>query len=283
MKRLIIITLFFISVFVVCGAAQCDSLNVLSGIDKATVIPAHNNHAASAESSVDGFDVPADFTARTYNTPDSSYIDYQSANNSESTDYSHLFENSDSTVSLRPVHRLAVKTNLLYDAALLPNIEVDWRLDARWSLSLEGGVAWWGKYSREKSYRLAMVSPELKRWIRPRGPWHGFYIGVFAGCGLYDLEKNTRGYRGEGVMGGLSAGFMWPVSRCLSLEAALGGGYLFTRYKEYVPIHGHHVYQRTKEINYFGPLKVKFSLVWRLWDTEKSRRHAGKNVARYGK
>ncbi|MDE7388773.1 MAG: DUF3575 domain-containing protein [Muribaculaceae bacterium] len=172
----------------------------------------------------------------------------------------------------QPLHRLAIKTNLLYDAALLPNLEVEYRASKNWSVALEGGVAWWGRYSKERSYRLAMVSPEVKYWIRPRAPWHGLYAGVFAGGTLYDFEKGTPGYRGEGAFGGLSLGYMWPVSRCLSLEAAVGAGYLFTRYKEYAPIEGHHVYQRTKNLNYFGPLKVKFSLVWRLWDANKPAR-----------
>ena len=171
-----------------------------------------------------------------------------------------------------PFHRLAVKTNLLYDAALVPNLEVEWLINHKWSVALEGDVAWWKIYAHEPVYRLVMISPEVKRRIRPRAPWHGFYVGLFAGAAFYDFEKRTHGYRGEGYMGGLSIGYMWPVSRCLSLEAALGAGYLYSRYKEYRPIEGHHVYQRTKEINYFGPLKVKFSLVWRLWDRKKSAR-----------
>lgn len=172
-----------------------------------------------------------------------------------------------------PEHRLAVKTNMLYDAALLPNIEVEWRINRNWSVSLEGDLAWWGNKSKEKSYRLAIVEPEVRRWIKPRAPWHSFYIGLFAGAGLYDLENGGKGYRGEGAFGGISVGYMWPISRCLSLEAEIGGGYLYTRCKEYKPFEGHHVYQRTKDINYFGPLKVNFSLVWRLWDLNKCGSH----------
>ena len=175
-----------------------------------------------------------------------------------------------------PLYRLAVKTNLLYYAALMPNIEVEYLVNDNWSVSLEGNVAWWGKYSNNKSYRLAIISPEVRRWIRPRAPWHGLYVGAFAGGGWYDFQNGGNGYRGEGGMGGLSVGYMWPLGRHLSLEAEFGAGYLYTRYKEYMPVGGHHVYQRTKDLNYFGPLKVKFSLVWRFWDMNKSRnRNAG--------
>ncbi|MDE7153181.1 MAG: DUF3575 domain-containing protein [Muribaculaceae bacterium] len=180
-----------------------------------------------------------------------------------------------------PLHRLAIKTNLLYDAALLPNIEVEYRINSEWSVALEGGVAWWGKYSHQRSYRLALVSPEVKRWIHPKAPWHGLYVGAFTGAGLYDFEKPSRGYRGEGVMAGISVGYMWTLKRNLSFEAAVGAGYLFTRYKEYKPMHGHHVYQRTKDLNYFGPLKLKFSIVWRLWDQNNHKRQQNSTIAAY--
>lgn len=170
-----------------------------------------------------------------------------------------------------PMLRLAIKTNMLYYGLLLPNLEVEWLINPNWSVALEGDLAWWGKYSHEKSYRLAIVSPEVKRWIHPRSPWHGLYVGAFVGGGLYDLENNNKGYYGEGVMGGLSVGYMWPVSKCLSMEAAVGAGYLYSRHKEYKPMDGHHVYQRAKDLNYFGPLKIKLSLVWRLWDLNNSK------------
>ncbi|MDE6276773.1 MAG: DUF3575 domain-containing protein [Muribaculaceae bacterium] len=172
-----------------------------------------------------------------------------------------------------PIHRLAIKTNMLYYALLLPNLEVEYLINHNWSVALEGDLAWWGKYSREKSYRLAIVSPEVKRWIRPRAPWHGLYVGAFVGAGLYDLENGKKGYYGEGIMGGFSVGYMWPVSTRLSLEAEIGVGYLYSKYKEYRPMDGHHVYQRTKDLNYVGPLKLKLSLVWRLWDLNNSKRH----------
>lgn len=171
-----------------------------------------------------------------------------------------------------PYHKLAIKTNLLYYAALMPNIELEWLVNRHWSVALEGNVAWWSNKARAKIYQLAIIDAEARRWIRPRGPWHGFYVGLFAGGGWYDFENGGPGYYGEGVMTGLSLGYMWPVSRNLSLEAGIGAGYMHTRYKEYQPLDGHHVYQRTKDLDYFGPLKVKFSLVWRLWDLNKPGR-----------
>ena len=33
----------------------------------------------------------------------------------------------------------------------------------------------------------------------------------------------------------------------------------------------HYVYQKTSRLNYFGPLKLKLALAWRLWNTDKTK------------
>ena len=171
-----------------------------------------------------------------------------------------------------PLHRLAVKTNLLYDVLLMPSLEVEYRIDDRWSVNLEGDMAWLKRKSIHKYYQLAMISPEIRYWFKTREPWHGHYIGAFVGGGWYDLENGKRGYQGEGVMTGLSYGYMWPVTRCLSFEAGVGIGYLHTKYEEYLPESGgHYLYQQTSKTNYIGPLKLKFALVWRMWDLNKKK------------
>ncbi|MDE5607798.1 MAG: DUF3575 domain-containing protein [Muribaculaceae bacterium] len=171
-----------------------------------------------------------------------------------------------------PSHRFALKTNLLYDALLMPNVEFEWLITPTWSVALEGNVAWWKNDPRHQYYQILMISPEARYHINPKAPWHGMYVGAFAGGGKYDLENKKTGYSGEAGMAGLSFGYMWPITRCLSLEAGIGLGYMYTRYKEYVPHDDHYLYQRTKSMNYFGPLKLKFSFVWRFSDTAKGRR-----------
>lgn len=171
-----------------------------------------------------------------------------------------------------PRHLFALKTNLLYYGILLPNLEFEWLITPNWSVAVEGNVAWWGHYRDNKSYRLSVIDAEARRWIKPRAPWHGLYVGLIAGGGWYDLQNGGNGKYGEGLMTGLSVGYMWPVTRSLSLEAAVGAGYVYTRYKEYEPFEGHHVYLRTKDLNYFGPIKAKFSLVWRFCDINKNKK-----------
>ena len=170
---------------------------------------------------------------------------------------------------LDPSHRMAIKTNLLYDAILMPSLEVEYRIDNRWSVALEGSVAWWSKNRTHKYYQIATIIPEGRYWFRTRKPWHGHYVGLFAGGSWYDLENGARGYKGEFFMTGISYGYMFPIGRSLSLEAGIGVGFLRTTYEEYLPIDGHYVYQQTSRTNWFGPMRLKFALVWRLWDQNR--------------
>lgn len=176
------------------------------------------------------------------------------------------------TDNTEPVHRFALKNNFLYDGALAPNLEFEWMINDRYSLSVEWIMPWWKNTAKMKYYQLATGSVEFRRWINPRAPWHGMFAGVFAGGGWYDLENGRSGNRGEGGYAGLSFGYMWPVSRCISFESSLGVGYLSSRYKVYRPFDGHFLYQRTKQLNYFGPLKLKFSIVWRFYDINKKNK-----------
>lgn len=161
--------------------------------------------------------------------------------------------------------RFALKTNMLYDAALMPNLEFEWLINDNWSVAVEGDVAWWSKAAKNKYYEIAIISAEGRYWIKPKAPWHGMYVGAFTGGGWYQLAKGGKiGYQGEGGMAGVSLGYMFPISKYLSLEAGAGVGFMRTRYKEFEPHDGHLVYMRTKNLNYFGPLKLKLSLVWRF-------------------
>ncbi|MDE5744452.1 MAG: DUF3575 domain-containing protein [Paramuribaculum sp.] len=164
--------------------------------------------------------------------------------------------------------RFLLKTNLLYYAILMPNLEVEWKFADRWSAALEFQGAWYAKNDPHKVYRVATVMPEVRYWIMERSRWNGMYVGAFVGAGLYDLCDGKKGHEGEGGLVGISAGYMWAIGKHLSLDAGIGLGYLYARDKLYYPRDGHYLYQLTKNVNYFGPLRLKLSLVWRF-QTEK--------------
>ena len=157
-----------------------------------------------------------------------------------------------------------IKTNLLYDVLLMPSLEVEYRFNERWSAAVEGNMAWWHNSGKHKYYQLATILPEGRYWFKPQGSRRGHYVGLMAGGGWYDLENGGRGYKGEGVMAGLTYGYMFPVGKYFAFEASVGIGYMHTWYEEYVPIDGHYVYQQSSRLNYFGPVKLRFAWVWNI-------------------
>ena len=167
-----------------------------------------------------------------------------------------------------------IKSNLLYDAVLMPSLEVEYRFNERWSAAIEGNMAWWHNNGKHKYYQLATIVPEVRWWFLPQGARKGHYLGLLGGAGWYDLENGGRGYRGEGGLIGVSYGYLFPVGRYFAFEAGIALGYAHLKYAEYLPIDGHYVYQQTDRTHYFGPLKLKFALVWNIgrWAEKGGRR-----------
>ena len=157
-----------------------------------------------------------------------------------------------------------IKTNLLYDAVLMPSLEVEYRINDRWSAAVEGNMAWWHHNGKHKYYQLATIVPEARYRVRPQGQRRGHYAGLFGGGGWYDLENGGRGYKGEGGLIGVSYGYQFPVGKYFAFEAGIGVGFMTTKYEEYLPLDGHYVYQQTSRTNFFGPLKLKFAWVWNI-------------------
>ena len=158
----------------------------------------------------------------------------------------------------------SVKSNLVYDALLMPSLEVEYRFSEQWSVAVEGNMAWWHNDGKHRYYQLATIIPEARWWFRPQGNRKGHYLGLFGGGGWYDLENGEKGYRGEGGMVGVSYGYQFPIGRHFAFEAGVGVGFMTTKYDEYLPLDGHYVYQQTNRTNYFGPLKLKFAFVWNI-------------------
>ena len=162
--------------------------------------------------------------------------------------------------------RLALKTNLLYWAALMFNAEAELYFKSRWSVNLDYQYAWISRRSKHKYYRLAAVSPELRYWFASKENFRGHFGGIYIGTGLYEfMARPTHGIQGEFfIAGGLTYGYMFPIGRRLRMELSLGVGYMLTEYRQYHWDRGCYVYEKTQRYSYFGPTKAKVSLVWPL-------------------
>ncbi len=172
---------------------------------------------------------------------------------------------------------MAVKTNLLYDALLVPNVGVEFNLGKNWSLAANWMYAWWNNDRKHNYWRIYGGDIGLRKWFgraAERKPLTGHHIGIYAQTLTYDFERGGRGYMGGEPGGnlfdhasyaaGIEYGYSLPIARRLNLDFTLGIGYLGGKYYEYEPQDGHNVWQATKNRHWFGPTKAEVSLVWLL-------------------
>ena len=168
---------------------------------------------------------------------------------------------------------LAVKTNMLYDLLLAPNIEVELPLGRRqrWSIMAEYTNPWWRWKKLDYSYEIQMGGLELRRWTSPRcddgRPYlSGLFLGIYAQIGKYDIETKGEGDQGELFSAGISLGYSWPIAHRWNLEAGIAAGAAFGQRRHYNAEFEstHLIYKYTKNVFYAGPTKLKFSLVYLL-------------------
>ena len=82
--------------------------------------------------------------------------------------------------------RVAVRNNLLYDAALTPNAGVEVRLDSTWTLGLNAGLNLWD-YNKAKNqkWRHVMISPYLRHYNKEL--FHKSFWGIHAVYSHYNV------------------------------------------------------------------------------------------------
>lgn len=161
---------------------------------------------------------------------------------------------------------MALKSNLLFDSCLIPNVGAEFWLGKGWSLGLEWMYAWWHSDAHHRYWRTYGGSMELRRWLQNSlKPLTGHHAGIYIQGLTYDVEFGGPGNLSDFSYGaGISYGYSLPVGRRLNFDFTLGIGYFGGKYKVYEPIDGHYVWQSTKNRRWFGPTKAEISLVWMI-------------------
>lgn len=164
---------------------------------------------------------------------------------------------------------MAIKSNLLYDALITPNLGVEFKLGEHYSVQGNWMYAWWKSDPSAWYHRTYGGDISVRRWIgkqhieRPLTGWHA---GLYGQMLTYDFIWGKRGYLadrwswGAGVEGGWSK----AIGKRLNLDFSLNFGYLTGVYQEYIPQDGCYVWQATKNRHWIGPTKAEVSLVWLL-------------------
>lgn len=164
---------------------------------------------------------------------------------------------------------LAVKTNLLYDAAATFSLGFETRLSERYTLDVSGSWNPW-TFSSNRKFKHIAFQPELRYWIYE--PFNGHFLGIHPtyvnfNAGNLNLPLdifpglNDYRYRGNAYGLGFSYGYQWILSPRWNLEASFGFGYLYTDYNKY------ECHTCSKQVgegykHYFGPTKAALSVIY---------------------
>lgn len=176
----------------------------------------------------------------------------------------------------------ALKTNLLYDAVTALNAEVEFPITKKFSILVEDVFPWWKWGTNDKQYcfQLWTMGVEPRWWFRrtDKKDWlSGHFAGVYAMAGKYDLQWKTKPcYQGEYWSAGLTYGYAMPICKWLNMEFSVSAGYISSDYRHYQPDDGYdHLYRdkfKVGRMSWFGPTKLKVSLVLPLWKDSHNRK-----------
>lgn len=168
---------------------------------------------------------------------------------------------------------VGIKTNLLYDAALSPNLGIEIGLAPRWTLDISGQINAWTV--KEHKWKHWLAQPEARYWLCER--FQGNFFGLHVLGGQYNIGnlphlsnflgthfenlKDHR-YQGWGAGAGIAYGHAWVLGKHWNIEAEIGIGWIYTRYTVYPCGTCGTIIAKDKEHNYFGPTKAALNLVY---------------------
>lgn len=170
--------------------------------------------------------------------------------------------------------RVAVKTNLLSDAVLSPNVGVEMALAPKLTLDVNSQFNGW-TLSHDRRWKHWTVQPELRYWLCDRFGSH--FLGVHLHGGQYNLGgfdgrlnffgtdarklKDSR-YQGWFVGAGVAYGYAWVLDRHWNLETEIGFGYSYTCYDKFRCTGCGKKLETDQPHHYVGPTKLAINLVY---------------------
>lgn len=161
-----------------------------------------------------------------------------------------------------------LRSNLLHDALLVPNLGLEWSVGRHLSLLADGSLGWWRIDSKHRYWRVATGQVELRywrEWTTNAFRYRGHHFGVYAALYRYDFEFGGTGYQADLNYGaGVSWGYAVCLSHSLALDFSVGLGYIGGRYRKYEPYRGQYLQTATVSRHYFGPSKLEATLVWHI-------------------
>lgn len=178
--------------------------------------------------------------------------------------------------------KLFFTTNMLYDAALTPNIGVGINVAERVTVLADWMYARWNNRDKRRYWRIYGGDLEVRYRIGPHrkgSPLGGHYVGAYGSIACYDFQA---GRSHTGVLSdkynyavGVSYTYTLPLSARLNIDFNLGIGYLWGTYKKHRPIDDCDVWLSTHKLGWIGPTRIGVTLVWLVGNDVKNDRKGG--------
>ena len=183
---------------------------------------------------------------------------------------------------------MAIKTNMLYDAALIPNIGAEFYLGKDLSIYGEWMYAWWDNNKRHRYWRVYGGDLGLRWWFGKKAnakPLTGHHLGIYGGILTFDFETGNTGYMGGKPGGtlwdrwllnaGIEYGYSLPVAKRLNIDFSIGLGCLTGNYIKYYPFDNDYYFDKEYHMLNFGLTKAEISLVWLIGRGNTNDRKGG--------
>lgn len=173
--------------------------------------------------------------------------------------------------------KVGIKSNILTDATLTPNLGVEFGVAKHWTVELDGQINAWTPFHNkigDISWKHWMIMPEARWWFCEK--FQGSFFALHALGGQFNVynihnhinflgqkieELTDNRFQGWYVGAGLGYGYAWSLSKHWNIEAEIALGYAYMNYKKY-PVDCNCVDEPVpnKKHNYFGLTKLALNI-----------------------
>ena len=171
--------------------------------------------------------------------------------------------------------KVAIKTNLLYDATATPSLGIEFGIGKQWTMDITGTYnGGWNPYGMAL-YENLIIQPEFRYWFCNRFAGHfvafhfhgGTYmVGnihneyIFLGSNLYELTNYT--FDGSFFGAGVAYGYDVLLGKHFNLEFEFGFGFAYTTFSKLKNGSLAPVSDKSDTHYYIGPTKASVGLVY---------------------
>ena len=170
--------------------------------------------------------------------------------------------------------KVALKTNLIGDALLNPNLGIELGIAPKWSLDVPASFNAWN-LSHDRKWKHWYVQPGVRYWFCDRMAGH--FVGMHLHGGQYNIGgwdghvkflntdfrrlKDSR-FQGWFAGAGISYGYSWILGKHWNIEAEIGFGWAYSRYDRFECAGCGRKVESDRVHNYVGPTKGAINMVY---------------------